>query len=205
MHSCSLVAWKSTVAKLLINGSTSMIFGNQMLIPLLQTTLTKPLNIEWHIRYMDNRFDPRIFELIPHRPPMMLINRVVNVDVSDASALVFIDEQTPFYQPEKGVPAWVGIEYMGQTAALIAGYRLEQRLIEPHMGFLIGTRAYQSECSYFEPDTRLQVTSKESAMVADGFTKFDCVIENVNTTTGNRTILVQSSLSVFRRPLHERD
>ena len=154
---------------------------------------------------MDNRFDPRILELIPHRPPMLLINQINHVDVSDSSSMVFIDEQAPFFEQNRGVPSWVGIEYMGQTAALIAGYRLEKGLLEPNLGFLIGTRSFVSESEYFEPGTTLRVNCKEHAQVADGFAKFDCEIEKYDTVTGSTELLAKASLSVFRRLLNKKE
>ncbi|MFC3095371.1 hypothetical protein DRW07_16050 [Alteromonas sediminis] len=152
---------------------------------------------------MDSRFESKILDLIPHRPPMLLINRILALDVSESSALVIIDEQTPFFEEGKGVPAWLGLEYMGQTAAMIAGHRLELGLIEPHLGFLIGTRAYKATCDYFEPGCSLQVTSRESAMVADGFAKFDCEIAVYDSALKNQDTIATASLSVFRRPLNE--
>ena len=43
------------------------------------------------------RFDSRLLSLIPHRPPMLLINRIVNVSEKQSSAIVLIDEKTPFF------------------------------------------------------------------------------------------------------------
>ena len=72
------------------------------------------------------RFDSRLFDLIPHRPPMLLLNNVVSVNATSATSLVKVDETVSFYEPGKGVPAWIGLEYMGQTAALIAGFQLQR-------------------------------------------------------------------------------
>ncbi|MGS2718096.1 ApeP family dehydratase [Eionea flava] len=154
---------------------------------------------------MNNRFDSRIFDLIPHRPPMLLINRILNVDINCSSSLVLVDPETPFFEKGKGVPAWVGIEYMGQTAALIAGHRLMKKLIEPHLGFLIGTRSYNAEVSYFKPGTTLKVSCIEGTIVAEGFTKFDCEIANYDAETDSEKLLATSSLSVFRRPITQGD
>ena len=88
---------------------------------------------------MDNnaglRFDSEILELIPHRPPMLLINHIGKIAINESVAFVLIDEQTPFYEPELGVPAWIGLEYMGQTAALIAGFQQKKGMIPEHLGF----------------------------------------------------------------------
>ncbi len=143
------------------------------------------------------RFDPRLFALIPHRPPMLLINRIVNVSEKQSSAIVLIDEQSPFFDSKHGVPAWIGIEYMGQTAALIAGCQLEKGLVEPHLGFLIGARSYHVKQDYFSPGKPVQVCCQEEAVVGNGLASFDCKIyyDDVNDW------LAQASLSVLRQPI----
>lgn len=150
---------------------------------------------------MDNRFDPRLFELIPHRPPMLLINRVLDVDARSSSSLVMIDSESSFYEPHKGVPAWVGLEYMGQTAALIAGHQLQQGLITPHLGFLLGTRAFKAQCDYFPVGAILKVSCSEKALVGDDLATFDCSIENYDADTQDSKILANANLSVFRRQI----
>ncbi|WP_100656145.1 hypothetical protein [Alteromonas flava] len=152
---------------------------------------------------MDERFDPEILTLIPHRQPMLLINHMTHLDKSHSEALVVIDEETPFFEPGKGVPTWIGIEYMGQTAALIAGYRLKHGLLPPHLGFLLGTRSFSATCEYFAPGTVLKVIAKENAVVADGFAKFDCVIENNAAQQEAAEPLAKASLSVFRKTIPE--
>ncbi|MGH1540314.1 MAG: 3-hydroxylacyl-ACP dehydratase [Arenicella sp.] len=142
------------------------------------------------------RFEPELFELIPHRPPMLLINDIVSVDATCSSALVRIDELASFYTAELGVPVWIGIEYMGQTAALIAGYQLKQGLMEPHLGFLLGTRRYNTEVEYFAPGSVLLVECSEKALVGDDLATFACTIRY----NGSDEVLAEASLSVFRKP-----
>ncbi|NVK56210.1 MAG: 3-hydroxydecanoyl-ACP dehydratase [Alteromonadaceae bacterium] len=148
----------------------------------------------------DLRFDSRLYDLIPHRPPMLLINKVLDVDERSSSSLVRIDESSSFFEKEHGVPAWIGLEYMGQTAALIAGHQLQQGLVSPHLGFLLGTRAYKAECSYFTKG-EYTVRCEEKAVVGDGLATFDCFIENYNETSQTIKCLATASLSVFRRQI----
>jgi len=150
---------------------------------------------------MDNRFDSRLYELIPHRPPMLLLNRIMAVDERSSSSLVMIDQNSSFFQSEMGVPSWVGLEYMGQTAALIAGYQLQQGTIGPHLGFLLGTRAYKAECDYFQPGSCLKVSCSEKVIVGDDLATFDCLIENYNKDSQSSELLATASLSVFRRQI----
>lgn len=149
---------------------------------------------------LDSRFDSRLYELIPHRPPMLLINKVLKVDERTSSSLVVIDEDSPFFEDEHGVPAWIGLEYMGQTAALIAGHQLQQGLTPPHLGFLLGTRAYKAECSYFR-EGEYTVRCEEKAIVGDGLATFDCFIETYNKNSQTIKCLATASLSVFRRQI----
>ena len=128
---------------------------------------------------------------------MLLINEVVEVNDSSSEALVLIDQETPFFEQEQGVPAWIGLEYMGQTSALIAGYQLKQGNIEPHLGFLMGSRKYQTQVAYFEPEQTLIVRCDQAALVGDSLATFNCSISD--RATGHE--LATAILSVFRRPL----
>lgn len=148
----------------------------------------------------DSRFDSRLFDLIPHRPPMLLINHVLSVDETSSSSRVIVDEQSPFFEAGKGVASWIGLEYMGQTAALIAGHQLALGKVGPHLGFLLGTRAFKSTCDYFAPGT-YTVRCVEKALVGDGLATFDCFIENEPQDGSDVQCLATASLSVFRRPV----
>ncbi|MBN4050560.1 3-hydroxydecanoyl-ACP dehydratase [Gammaproteobacteria bacterium AH-315-M22] len=152
---------------------------------------------EFEMKGQSERFDPRLFALIPHRPPMLLINRIVNVSEKQSSAIVLIDEKTPFFDTKYGVPSWIGIEYMGQTAALIAGYQLEQGLVKPYLGFLIGARSYQVKQAYFSSGQSLQVHCQEEAVVGNELASFNCKIYYDDIDDW----LAQASLSVLRQPL----
>ncbi|MFC4701787.1 3-hydroxydecanoyl-ACP dehydratase [Glaciecola siphonariae] len=150
--------------------------------------------------HLDSDFDPQLFELIPHRPPMLLIHKLLHVDERSSSSLVNIAENISFYENGLGVPAWVGLEYMGQTAALIAGYQLKQGIVSPHIGFLLGTRSFKSESAYFTGGARLKVSCTEKALVGDDLATFDCLIENYDNPQQHNEPLAAATLSVLRRP-----
>ena len=142
------------------------------------------------------RFDAEIFDLIPHRPPMLLINHIQSLSATASSSTVLIDEQSSFFQAKKGVPNWIGLEYMGQTAALIAGFQIRAGQIEPHLGFLIGSRQYTAYQEFFLPKTSLLISCSEAALVGKNLATFNCTIEDV---TSNK-LLADAKLSVFRKP-----
>jgi predicted hotdog family 3-hydroxylacyl-ACP dehydratase len=141
--------------------------------------------------------DPRIYQLLPHREPMLLINRVIELGHNFSCAEVEINEASPFFMAGKGVPSWIGVEYMGQTAALIAGYQLEQGTVAPHLGLLLGTRKYDAFVPWFCDGDVLQVSCTEIAVVGDSLANFQCDITNLRT---NRPC-ASAKLSVFRKPL----
>ncbi len=130
---------------------------------------------------------------------MLLLNRVVAVAADSASALVTIDADSPFLLPPQGVPACIGLEYMGQTAALIAGYQQEQGLIPPHLGFLLGSRRYDAHVSHFNPGSNLLVEVAEGTVVDESLANFNCTIKY----RACQTLLCEATLSVLRKPLTE--
>lgn len=137
-----------------------------------------------------------IYELLPHRPPMLFINELISLGPEHAETKVLINNQAAFFEPDKGVPAWIGLEYMGQTAALIAGYQLKMGLVEPHLGFLLGTRSFKTNCSYFADDQTLEVSCQEKAVMGESLATFACTIANDE----NKDLLASAVLSVFRKP-----
>lgn len=141
--------------------------------------------------------DQRLYDLIPHREPMLLIDRVVRVAADSAAAEVEISPDTSFFQNGKGVPAWIGLEYMGQTAALIAGYQLQQGLTQPHLGFLLGTRQYAMNTSWFQAGDILLVECHQAAITGEQLAQFVCSISRAGET------LATAKLSVYRKPLSQ--
>ncbi|MCR6649960.1 MAG: hypothetical protein NVV73_00050 [Cellvibrionaceae bacterium] len=141
--------------------------------------------------------DPQLYDLIPHREPMLLIDRVVRVAADSAAAEVHIHPQASFFQAGLGVPAWIGLEYMGQTAALIAGYQLQQGLTRPHLGFLLGTRQYAMHTDWFREGDHLLVECVQAAVTGEHLAQFQCTISRAD------TVLATAKLSVFRKPLEQ--
>ena len=136
-------------------------------------------------------------DLLPHRTPMQLLQRIIQVSDKTASAEVVISTASPFYCVEQGVPSWIGVEYMGQTAALIAGLQLQTGKCQPHLGLLLGTRSYSAHVAWFQVGQSLTVSCTEAAVVGDGLATFLCEIH----CTASQDLLASAKLSVFRKAL----
>lgn len=98
-----------------------------------------------------------VAELLPHAPPMVLLDAVLGWEPGAATAAVTIRPGIPFFEDGRGVPAHVGIEYMAQTCGAYAGLE-GLRLGQPvRLGFLLGTRRYRARLDWFRPGERLEI------------------------------------------------
>lgn len=134
---------------------------------------------------------PSIDRFIIHRGTMLLLDRVLEANDDFAVSEVLIKSVSPFWREGRGVPAYVGLEYMAQTIAALDGGRRLKTGEEPSIGFLLGTRRYQSKVGYFVEGQRLQVRAK-IAFSDGGMAAFDCIIGS-----GGEE-LVSASLNVYR-------
>jgi predicted hotdog family 3-hydroxylacyl-ACP dehydratase len=128
-------------------------------------------------------------ELMPHSGAMVLINEALDAGEGWATATVRIAENSLFYEPGRGVPSWVGVEYMAQTVALYGGYCSKQAGQEIRIGLWLGSRRYDAEVAYFELASNLNIRV-EKEWQNDQMAVFDCSIED-----GRR--LATARLNVF--------
>ncbi len=82
---------------------------------------------------------------IRHRPPMLLVDDIQETSTDCAATTTTITHDNLFYDNEKnGVPAWVGMEIMAQTAGVWVGMEDERNGKQPELGFLLGSRSYEA-------------------------------------------------------------
>jgi len=119
--------------------------------------------------------DIPVNELLPHDPPMVLLDRAVTYTESELVAEVDIRPDSILCAAD-GVPGWVGIEYMAQAVAAHAGYQGRLAGEPPRIGYLLGTRSYQSTVAVFPIGATLTVHI-EALFVEMGLGAFSCRIE----------------------------
>lgn len=132
-------------------------------------------------------------DVLPHRPPMLLIDRIVSWDDSSLAGEVDIREDCPFGVAGLGVPRWVALEYMAQAVGALDGVRLRQagRPVPP--GYLLGTRRLDGTDGHFQPGAILRISVREVLQDATGLGVFACRLDD-----GERSLSCQ--LTVFRPP-----
>lgn len=131
-------------------------------------------------------------ELVPHAGNMVLIDQLDKADEESAQASLLVKNEGLFsHAPD--MPAWVGVEYMAQTIAAWAGFRARQAGDAPRIGFLIGTRKYQSHTKSFRAGQRLRIRISKAYQDGNGMASFDSEIVDDSGTT-----LVAANLNVFQ-------
>lgn len=142
-------------------------------------------------------FPYAVVDVIPHAKPMSLLDKIVSYDGAELVAGLTIREDSIFFNGS-AVPAWVGIEYMGQAVAAFAGVgaRVDNKPIK--IGFLVSSRRYISDCSSFPLGAYLSIRAKPITDNETGLRVFDCSItgENINVTT-NLNVFIPDDVDNF--------
>ena len=138
-----------------------------------------------------------IHKLVPHADPMVLLDRVLAVETESLSAELTIRSGSLFFdEKEQGVGSWVGIEYMAQAIAAFAGYQALSKGESVKVGFLLGSRRYESSCSNFPLGSVLQVRVQRVMQGENGLGAFECQICDARDV--NLTSLATATVTVFQ-------
>lgn len=126
-----------------------------------------------------------------HEPPMALLDRVVEVGPDSAVCSCIVNEENPFCCASRGVPSWVGIEFMAQCIAVSAGASaiLEKRPLP--LGFLLGTMAFHSRIDRFDPAATYLAHSRNLVKGELGLGAFDCAISLGDETIATARLTVK--------------
>lgn len=135
---------------------------------------------------------PPIQELVPHADGMLLIDRVVWAEGKSIRSETTIRADSIFFQPARGVPAYVGFELMAQTISAYDGLRRRAGGEKPAIGFLLGCRKYATARPFFADGET--VTIEATSLLGDeGMASFDCRILDAN---GGE--LASATINVYR-------
>lgn len=108
---------------------------------------------------MMDRVFPPVADLLPHGPPMVLLDAVIDDAAGSLTTGLTIRADSRFVSVGVGVPAHVGIEYMAQTCGAFAGLEAWRDGQPVRLGFLLGTRRYQCSVAWLPVGWRLTVTA----------------------------------------------
>ncbi|MDR3669383.1 MAG: hypothetical protein P4L36_00980 [Holophaga sp.] len=115
---------------------------------------------------------PTSIPIVPHRPPLLLIDAVQEADGEHCTSLTRVDPQAWYADGAGAMPAWFGLELMAQTIAAFSGNRNRGRA--PRIGYLLGTRQYRCEVAVFPAGALLEVTARVDYADEAGLSAFAC-------------------------------
>lgn len=136
-------------------------------------------------------------DCVAHAGPMALLNEQLLVADGRLQASVTITPASVFAD-ERGVPAWVGIEYMAQATAAYAGVQARQKGETVKLGFLVGSRRYTSTQSYFHHGQTLIIEVAEEMFNTDGLSVLRCTISEPGSGPEPGTVIASANLNVFQ-------
>jgi len=126
----------------------------------------------------------------PHRGAARLIDRLITADEDHALVEADIAPDIPWLR-DGAMPSWTGIELMAQAVAAWAGARAQREGRAVPVGFLLGTRRYEAQCSAFAVGSTLRITARRDFISDAGLGMFDCSIHDRD------ALLARAQLSVF--------
>jgi predicted hotdog family 3-hydroxylacyl-ACP dehydratase len=133
-----------------------------------------------------------VSKLVPHAPPMLLIDRVVSVSDEAFEAEVRIRHESLFCDGTK-VNAWVGIEYMAQAVAAYAGAEAVAAGRSIKTGFLLGTRSYVCRAPSFEVGATIRILVRKVLIDPGGLNVLECTLRDHD----KQEALVTANLTVY--------
>ncbi len=118
-------------------------------------------------------------ELVPHRAPMILIDQIIKHSPNNLITQVHITTESPYYDAQTlGVPNYVGIEYMAQSIAALAGAEAKAKGEEIRIGFLLGSRKLVMDIPQYDLGQTYQVEVTRLYQEDSGLAVFDCYISH---------------------------
>ncbi len=129
----------------------------------------------------------RLEDLLPHRPPMVLLDEIVSVDEANRSIEATATIKSEWSQN------WSAIELMAQAAAALAGVfdRVSGLDGPARPGLLLGTRRITFFAPSFEVGRTYTVTAKDVFSDAES-ASFECTVRD------GESVLASATLNAYR-------
>jgi predicted hotdog family 3-hydroxylacyl-ACP dehydratase len=129
-----------------------------------------------------------IARLLPHAPPMILIDEVVGWNEDQIMTRLTVRRDAVFAQ-ESGIPAHIALEWMAQTCGALVGIRAIEEQRPVRIGFVLGTRDFCATVPWFGLGESLAIT----ALVVfndEEMAQFDCRVDRQAETCATARLTV---------------
>ncbi|WP_130470304.1 hypothetical protein [Candidatus Magnetaquicoccus inordinatus] len=129
-------------------------------------------------------------ELLPHAPPMVLLDQILYVDAQRLIGQTLMQPTFPFYS-EQGVASHIGVEIMAQTCGAFVGWHDKHKGSTIRAGLLLSVRNFVAHCAYL-PAAGLIESTVESILFGEELGVFFCTLSCAG------QLLAQAQLSLMR-------
>lgn len=121
-----------------------------------------------------------IKELLPQKGNMAFLDELIDAGEDHIISSLTVRDDGLLNATDDTVPAWIGIEYMAQTIAAYSGYHAKLNNQPIKIGFLLGTRNFQTSVDRIACGARLKITAIKILQDNNGMAAFDCRLEGNN-------------------------
>ena len=133
---------------------------------------------------------PAIASVLPHQPPMVLLDSIVDLSETQIVTRVCIGADSMFLREGK-VRSIVGLEYMAQAVAAYAGMQHHKVGDPPKVGYIIGVPLMEVKVDSFELGDTLDVHAEH--LWGEGeLGRFACRISRDQINVASATLSVYS-------------
>ena len=116
--------------------------------------------------------------LLPHRGPSLLLRRILEVSEEHCLARVRVEPGAWYLDDRGGAPAWLALEWMAQAASAFSGHRHLQAGRAPRVGFLLGTRHFETKVPTFPAGAEFEVEARLIFIDEAGPSAFSCQVRS---------------------------
>src|SRR5580658_879113 len=120
---------------------------------------------------------PRLVDVVPHRPPMLLLDEVVAWDGTRVECRVVLRDGSPFVEAGR-VASTLAIEYMAQCIAVYVGLQAYARGEPIPKGYLVGAREISLPAAGFRVGEELRVMATP-LWGGPTLGSFECTVDRV--------------------------
>jgi predicted hotdog family 3-hydroxylacyl-ACP dehydratase len=131
-------------------------------------------------------------ELLPHSGDMVLIDQMVDYGDDYGVSRVTVKPDDKFFEEAiNGIHSTIGLEWMAQTIAAIAGIEALSNHRPVQVGFLLGSRKYEPSKSIFSLGEEYIIHVKQLYREENGLGAFQCTIHEGD------NLIADAKLNVF--------
>ncbi|WP_299008571.1 hotdog family protein [uncultured Shewanella sp.] len=134
-----------------------------------------------------------VADYLPHDAPMIFIDKILEYQPNTLVCETSITAKSPYFDASlSGVPSYVGIEYMAQTVAALAGIEAKKSADIIRIGFLLGSRKLQLHTPLYQLGKSYHTKVTRLYQEETGLAVFECQILNQN------KIIAEANINVFQ-------